>query len=100
VPQTERGPSGSDTVRARVHIGGRVQGVYFRASASREASSRGLAGWVRNTAQGVEAVFEGPAAAVESAIAWCHEGPPHAVVESVEVRWEAPEGLQGFRIRH
>ncbi|HEU5393438.1 MAG TPA: acylphosphatase, partial [Candidatus Methylomirabilis sp.] len=30
-------------------ISGKVQGVFFRASAEEEARSRGLAGWVRNT---------------------------------------------------
>ena len=87
-------------VRAHVVVSGVVQGVWFRASTEREARVLGLAGWVRNTAQGVEAVFEGPAGAVDRAIAWCHEGPPHAIVENVEVTWETPEGLSGFGARH
>lgn len=87
-------------VRARVQVTGVVQGVYFRASAAEQARALGLAGWVRNTGQGVEAVFEGHRADVERAIAWCHEGPPRAVVERVEVTWENPEGVAGFSIRH
>ena len=41
-------------------VTGYVQGVFFRDSARREAERRGVAGWVRNRADGaVEAVFEG-----------------------------------------
>lgn len=86
--------------RARVVISGRVQGVFFRASAEDEARSRGLAGWVRNRPDGqVEAVFEGEKAAVEAVIAWCHRGPPAARVTGVAVTWEEPRGEQGFSVR-
>ena len=45
--------------RARVRVRGHVQGVYFRADARARARGLGLAGWVRNAADGsVEAVFE------------------------------------------
>lgn len=87
-------------VRARVMISGKVQGVFFRASAEDEARSRGLAGWVRNTPDGqVEGVFEGERAAVEAMIAWCHRGPPAARVTSVTVTWEEPRGERGFSLR-
>lgn len=89
-----------ERVRAHVTISGLVQGVYFRASTAEQARLLGLAGWVRNTGHDVEAVFEGPRAAVERAIAWCHRGPERAVVEDVEVVWEEPEGLSGFEIRY
>ena len=89
----------ADVVRAHVQVSGRVQGVWFRASTADSARALGLAGWVRNTAQGVEAVFEGPRGAVEAAIAWCHEGPPNAVVDNVDVTWETVEGLSGFAVR-
>jgi len=45
----------------------------------------GLSGWVRNLVDGrVEAEFVGTRAAVEAAIAFVHEGPPHARVDGVE----------------
>ncbi|MBN2848725.1 MAG: acylphosphatase [Coriobacteriia bacterium] len=88
-----------DVVRAHVQVSGRVQGVWFRASTADTARALGLGGWVRNTAQGVEAVFEGSRDAVETAIAWCHEGPPNAVVDDVDVTWETAEGLSGFAVR-
>jgi acylphosphatase len=91
---------GESAVRARVRVTGRVQGVYFRASTADEARSLGLAGWVRNAGDDVEAVFEGPRAAVDRAIEWCHVGPSRASVERVEVAWEEPEDLERFAIRY
>jgi acylphosphatase len=87
-------------VRRRVIVRGFVQGVGFRVSLSRTAQSRGVAGWVRNRADGtVEAVFEGSPNAVEAVVGWCKAGPRGAVVEDVEVTSEPGEGLRGFEIR-
>ena len=81
-------------------VHGRVQGVFFRDTTRRQASSRGVAGWVRNRLDGtVEAVFEGDPEAVESMVALCREGPRGARVEQVEVHEEDPEGLSAFEIR-
>ena len=90
----------SETARAHLKVLGRVQGVYYRASALQEAQKLGLTGWVRNCADGsVEAVAEGPREKLELLIAWCRSGPPGARVADVHVRWEAPEhGFRGFRI--
>jgi acylphosphatase len=86
-------------VRKRVIVHGRVQGVFFRDTTRRTAESRGVAGWVRNNPDGsVEAVFEGPEAAVASMVRFAREGPRGAIVEDVEVHDERPEGLTGFRI--
>ncbi len=90
----------SDRTRAHVLVSGRVQGVYFRATTQETAREAGVEGWVRNRDDGrVEAVFEGPEPAVEDLIAFCHKGSPAAAVEDVEVTYESPEGLEGFRIR-
>ena len=86
-------------VRRRVVVGGRVQGVGYRESCRRQAERLGLAGWVRNRADGsVEAVFEGPAESVDAAVSWCREGPRWAAVRSVDLYDEVPEGLAGFRV--
>jgi acylphosphatase len=86
-------------IRVRVIVHGRVQGVFFRDMTQRMATSRGVAGWVRNRADGaVEAVFEGEPEAVDSMVRFCRQGPPRAEVESVEEHREEPEGLEGFRI--
>ncbi len=49
---------------ARLLVEGRVQGVGFRPFVYREATARGLVGWVRNTSRAVEIVVEGDAASV------------------------------------
>jgi len=89
-----------DRLRAHVTIDGRVQGVNFRASAHAYARTTGVEGWVRNLDDGqVEAVFEGPAAAVKRMIGWCYSGPRLARVDQVNIEWEQPTGQErGFQI--
>jgi acylphosphatase len=93
-----------DQGRARVQltIRGRVQGVFYRASAAYEAQNLGLTGWVRNCPDGsVEAVAEGDRNKIEDLIAWCRRGPKGARVETVEIKWSAfTREFQDFRIRH
>jgi acylphosphatase len=77
----------SDRVRAEIVVRGRVQGVFFRASAQQEGLSLGLTGEIRNLPDGsVEAIVEGEKRAVDDFVAWCRRGPPAAQVEDVEVR--------------
>ena len=86
-------------MRKRVVVHGQVQGVFFRDTTRREARSRGVAGWVRNTPEGtVEAVFEGEPEAVEQMVELSRRGPRGAEVERVEVFEEEPEGLSGFDV--
>jgi acylphosphatase len=87
-------------VRVRLLISGLVQGVGFRWATRREATRLGLAGWVRNLADGrVEAVAEGPQAKVDELVAWCRRGPAGARVESVSVEPLSVEGRpSGFTI--
>jgi acylphosphatase len=88
-----------ESIRRRVRIVGRVQGVGFRESCCREARVLGVAGTARNLADGsVEAVFEGPAPLVEQMLSWCRHGPRMAHVRHVEVTTETPTGLTGFTI--
>ena len=69
-----------------VTIGGRVQGVGFRAWVQQEALARGLGGWVRNRRDGsVEAVFAGPDEAVTAMLVACRKGPPSAVVAEIAI---------------
>ena len=79
---------------------GSVQGVFFRDATRRCADQHGVSGWVRNRPDGtVEAVLEGPVAAVAAVEQFCSEGPPQARVERVEVTDEQPDGLTGFSVR-
>ena len=90
----------SEPIRRRVVVHGRVQGVFFRDSTQREASRRGLAGWVTNRGDGaVEAVFEGSPDDVDALIEFCESGPRAADVERMETSDEEPEGLSGFKVR-
>jgi acylphosphatase len=87
-------------IAKRVIVSGRVQGVFFRDSARREARSRGVAGWVRNRDDGtVEAHFEGDDEAVGAMVEWARGGPPRAEVTDVEVDDAEPAGLAEFEVR-
>ena len=82
-------------IRVHVRVHGRVQGVYYRATAQEEAQRLGLVGWVRNRADGtVEAAAEGEDAAVESFLTWCRRGPERAHVDDVEVERLEPLGTE------
>jgi len=89
-----------DTVRRHVTVEGDVQGVNFRENIRRKATEAGVSGWVTNRSDGaVEAVFEGPAEAVDELVEFCREGPTAASVENVDDQTEEPEGLTGFDVR-
>ena len=91
-----------DKVRAHVIIRGRVQGVFFRVETQRAAARCMVTGWVRNKRdRTVEAVFEGEKARVDEILRWCHQGSPGAVVEHVDLKWEAFSGdYPGFEITY
>jgi acylphosphatase len=85
-------------VNARhLRIEGRVQGVGYRAWMVREARRLGLAGWVRNRADGsVEAIIAGPEPAVQALLTACRRGPIAARVDRIlEDFTDLPEG-EGF----
>ena len=88
------------SVRYRVTVAGRVQGVWYRQSCRRQAVALGVQGWVRNDGDGtVQAVLEGEAGPVDQLVAWMRIGPPHARVAKLDVRPETPLGEQGFEVR-
>ena len=85
-------------VRRRVVVRGRVQGVWFRASAEREAYRLGVSGFARNERDdSVTVEAEGPPDAVGAMVAWCRAGPPRAEVTAVEVTELEPLGSTSFR---
>lgn len=89
-------------VRAHVTVSGHVQGVFYRASAQRQANICGVRGWVRNLPDGrVEALIEGDHAAVERMLAWCRIGPANAYVSNIDVRYDDYTGeYTGFAVRY
>jgi acylphosphatase len=83
----------------RLLISGRVQGVGFRDSMSRQAEGLGALGWVRNRHDGrVEAVIDGEAEAIEALLRWAHRGPRAERDDAVEVE-EAYGGFTRFERR-
>jgi acylphosphatase len=84
----------------QIMVRGRVQGVFFRASAQREAKRLGLCGWVRNRPDGsVEILAEGEEVAIRDLCSWAQKGPGAARVERVDTRWRSYSGeFPDFRI--
>jgi acylphosphatase len=67
---------------------GLVQGVFFRASALREARRLKLTGYAQNLPNGaVEICAEGKEEDLGALITWCQKGPGSARVEKVETTW-------------
>ncbi|MCH2108664.1 MAG: acylphosphatase [Polyangiaceae bacterium] len=81
-------------------VRGRVQGVFFRASAQREARRLGLCGWVRNRTDGsMEILAEGEELSIRELHGWAQKGPSAARVDRVDTRWRGYTGeFSEFRI--
>jgi acylphosphatase len=89
-----------ESVTRRLAIHGKVQGVWYRASAQAEATRLGLRGWVRNRREGwVEALVVGPQPAIDGFIDWARQGPPKAEVARIEISAADEETLEGFEQR-
>ena len=66
-------------------MGGRVQGVFYRATAARRARELGIRGHARNLADGrVEVLACGDREAVEAFVSWLWIGSSACKVTSVE----------------
>ncbi len=81
-------------------IEGKVQGVFYRASAKKMADELGICGWVRNADEGhVEILAKGNYKEVTAYIDWCKQGPPRAVVSNLIVtEKDDSEIFEGFEI--
>ena len=73
-------------------VGGRVHGVYYRATAARRVRELGVRGYARNLADGrVELMACGDAQAVAAFVSWLWIGSSASKVTSVEVVDAAPD---------
>lgn len=76
----------------RYVITGRVQGVWFRASAQEEANKLGIMGWARNLPDGsVEVLACGEKDKLLQLYDWLKQGPDLATVDNVvyeELPWK------------
>ncbi len=84
----------------RFVVRGRVQGVGFRWFVEREAHILGIAGWVRNNADGsVEVLAHGTRDQLFGLCSRLREGPRAARVDAVEESEARPvAGINSFRI--
>ena len=91
------GEAAGDLERLSATITGRVQGVGFRWWVRSAAHRMGLTGWVMNGAdeRSVELVAEGPNASLDQLEQMLRQGPPGAVVDSVETRRSPASGSYG-----
>ena len=87
------------TIRRRILVSGRVQGVFYRDTCRRQAERAGVGGSVRNLPDGrVEVVVEGDPDAVASMIEWCRTGSEPSRVSDVEIEEQEPQGADTFSV--
>ncbi|MBS0579062.1 MAG: acylphosphatase [Proteobacteria bacterium] len=80
----------------RCLVSGRVQGVFYRASAQQRAQELGLRGYARNLPDGrVEVLACGERASVEAFVGWLWTGSSASKVTAVEVTAIAVDALNG-----
>jgi acylphosphatase len=80
-------------------IKGKVQGVFYRATAKDMAQALDLKGWIKNTGEGdVEVIVTGSDSAIHQFIEWCKKGPPKAVVITVNVTSITEKPFDDFRV--
>ena len=83
----------------RLIIKGKVQGVFYRATAKDIADQFGIKGWVRNLPNNnVEITATATEELLQKFIDWCKQGPPRAKVDDVIVEELNLEEFNGFRI--
>ncbi|MBI1226327.1 MAG: acylphosphatase [Bacteroidetes bacterium] len=83
-----------------ITISGKVQGVWYRASAQQAAQRFGLVGFVKNLPNGnVYCEAEGQESALQDFVKWCYCGPELAKVAEVKITEAPVQGFIGFEIR-
>ena len=83
----------------RLTIKGKVQGVFYRATAKDVADLLGIKGWVKNLPdENVEIKATASEEILQKFIAWCKQGPPKAKVDEAIVEELGFEEFKGFRI--
>lgn len=84
----------------RCYVSGKVQGVWYRASAKEEAEKLGITGWARNLGDGRVEIFAcGDTEKLNLFYTWIKKGPRLARVEDharEELPWEDYDGFDSF----
>lgn len=74
------------TLAVRIEIHGKVQGVWFRANAKKEADQLKLVGFVKNQPDGSVLIeVTGSSDPIYKFISWCCKGPANADVTQMQV---------------
>jgi acylphosphatase len=80
-------------------VKGKVQGVFYRASAKEIAEELGVTGWIKNTEEGdVEITAKGSDEQLQKFIEWCKIGPRRAIVTGVETSELEEASFKGFEV--
>lgn len=81
-------------------VKGKVQGVFYRATAKKIADEIGVTGWIKNTPDNcVEMVASGSQHCLQRFIEWCKRGPARANVSEVKITETKEETFDQFQIR-
>jgi acylphosphatase len=84
----------------RIIVTGKVQGVFFRASAKEAADQLNIKGFAQNMPNGsVHIEAEGAAEKLKQFVDWCHKGPPRAQVTHVDVQEGDVKNFERFEIK-
>lgn len=88
-----------DKKHYNIRVYGKVQGVFFRASARHHAEMLGITGFAQNENDGsVNMEVEGTEENLNLFIEWCHEGSERAEVSNVEVTIGPVRNFEGFEV--
>ena len=88
------------TINQILKITGKVQGVYYRASAKQKAMNLGVQGYVKNEPDGsVLLEVQGAEAAVNEMVNWCKKGPMLARVKHIDIANQTAKKLVSFDIK-
>jgi len=90
----------AEVIGRKVRLYGRVQGVFFRQWAVKQARSQGGNRWVHTAHDGsVEAHLAADENAVARMIEEMRRGPQQAHVEDLTIEEVEPEAVEGFSVR-
>lgn len=82
-----------------IKVFGRVQGIFFRATAKEQAENLGITGFARNESDGsVYIEVEGEKNKLDKLLKWCYLGPPMAQVEKVLVTKDRLKNFPNFEV--
>ena len=83
-------------IAIKIRAYGHVQGVWYRGFVAEKAKGLSITGWVRNRVDDtVEALLIGQQDNIDKMVEYCHQGPPAANVERVEI--SAAKGIAPAR---